>query len=331
MATKNSHHEQRVWSMVFRLKPLDLDSIHEHIYDRYTLLESLADGLSQDLGIHQRDEVIQLDIEPPITTKTRGKRKAQKKLQPYNFTIKQSIAGLNSSSNNNSTTGYVLWSTTPIFAQWLLYDSNALPLREETANTNIPAVFSGSKSTAVVELGSGIAGILPIVLGDHVDHYLCTDQKGILNKLKYNIEENLLQFNNRYCVSDFLHLDISNHDQQRKTTRLEVMELDWEKFNNTTSQAPLTRISQECSIVYIVAMDVIYNDFLIDPFLKTLNQLRNSYLNDGLTTHCLIGLHLRAQDIVETFLEKAILEYNLPICSVEDPYLERTRVSLYYI
>ncbi|GAV55275.1 hypothetical protein ZYGR_0AS05990 [Zygosaccharomyces rouxii] len=318
--------------MVFRLRPLDLDNIHEHIFDRYTLLESLANGLSQDLGIHQRDEVVQLDIEPPIPTKAKGKRKAPKDLQPYNFTIRQSITGLNSSSNDNSTTGYVLWSTTPTFAQWLLYDANASPLREEDTDTNIPTIFSGLKSTAVVELGSGIAGILPIVLGDHVDHYVCTDQKGILNKLKYNIEENLLQFNRRRCVSEFLHLELpSNEDQQRKSTRLEVMELDWEKFNGTNPHTPLTRISQECSTVFIVAMDVVYNDFLIGPFLKTLSQLRNYYLNQGLTTRCLIGIHLRAQDIVETFLEKAILDYDLPVCSVEDPFLEKTRVSLYYI
>ncbi|CAR28866.1 ZYRO0F13772p [Zygosaccharomyces rouxii] len=318
--------------MVFHLKPFDVDNIHEHIFDRYTLLESLADGLSQDLGIHQRDEIVQVDIEPPITTKVKGKRKASKGLQPYNFTIRQSIAGLNSSSNANSTTGYVLWSTTPTFARWLLYDGNALPLREEDTDTSIPAIFSGSKSTAVVELGSGISGILPIVLGDQVDHYVCTDQKGILSKLKYNIEENLLQFNRRRCISEFLQIEPpSNEDQQRRNTRLEIMELDWEKFNGPTAQTHLTRISEECSTVHIVAMDVIYNDFLIDPFLKTLNHLRNYYLNEGLITHCIVGIHLRAQDVVEAFLERAILEYNLPICSVEDPFLEKTRVSLYYI
>lgn len=321
--------------MVFHLKSLDLDDIHEHIFDRYTLVESLADGLTQDLGIQQRDEIVQVDIEPPpITTKVKGKRKAQRELKPYNFTIKQSIAGLNSTSNGNSTTGYVLWSTTPTFAQWLLYDANASPLREEDNDTNIPAIFSGSKSTAVIELGSGISGILPIVLGDHVDNYVCTDQKGILNKLKYNIEENLLQFNRRRCYSDFLGLEApsSDEEQQRKNIHLEIMELDWEKFEmNTINQNHLVRIGQECSVVHIVAMDVIYNEFLIDPFLKTLSQLRNYYINEGVTAHCLIGIHLRAQDIVETFLEKAIIEYNLPICSVQDPHLEKTKISLYYI
>lgn len=318
--------------MVFQLKPLNADNIHEHIFDRYTLLESLADGLSQDLGIFQRDENVQLDIEPPLITRAKGKRKNSQSLQPYNFTVRQSIAGLNSSSNDNSTTGYVLWSATPTFAQWLLYDINALPLREENDDSSIPAIFSGSKSTAVVELGGGIAGILPIILGDHVDYYMCTDQRGILGRLKYNIAENLLQFNKRRCISESLQLEPSQmDDRQRKNVCLEILELDWEKFNNIPNHSCFTKIAQDCSVIHIIAMDVIYNDFLIKPFLKTLTILRNYYLDRGLTVRCLIGIHLRAQDTVEAFLEMTLFEYNLPICSLEDPFLDKTKISLYYI
>ena len=45
----------------------------------------------------------------------------------------------------------------------------------------------------ILELGAGISGILPVILGNFVDVYVSTDQRGILTKLKHNIIENLSQ------------------------------------------------------------------------------------------------------------------------------------------
>lgn len=327
--------------MPFQLQPLDAESVHEHIFERYTLLESLSDELSQDLGIYDKKEVVHVDLEPPTPAKRKGKN--SKTPQSYNFTIEQSLSSLYSSSNNNSTTGYVLWSTTPVFAQWLLYDANASTLRHgghaEILGTSlhhiVPALFSENECTGIVELGGGISGILPITLGNHVAHYICTDQRGILNKMKYNICENLLQLNRRRCTST--SLDIEQPDDEEEppgnTVNLEVMLLDWEKFElKDCKRYPyLQGIAQNTSTVYIIAMDVIYNDYLIDPFLKTLSQLRDFYIHKGLKVHCLLGMHLRAQDMLAEFLERAVLQYNLPVNHIVDSFLESTRFSLYYI
>ncbi|AQZ15895.1 RKM5 (YLR137W) [Zygosaccharomyces parabailii] len=333
--------QKRKRTMPFQLQPLNVDNIHEHIFERYTQLVSLSDEVSQDLGIHQKTNIVHVDIEPPLHA--RNKREKLNCLESYNFIIEQSLSGLYSSSNGNSTTGYVLWSTTPAFIQWLLYDPNAYELRKggsvKTIGTSIarsiPAMFSGKQSTGIVELGSGVSGILPVILGNHVDYYICTDQRGILNKMKHNIRENISQLNRRHCLSQSMGIT-SGEDREEpagNAVNLEIMLLDWEKFQlkDGTCYPDLYFLAQKSSTVYIVAMDVIYNDFLIDPFLKTLSQIRDYFIQKKMQTHCLIGIHLRAEDMVANFLEKAVLQYRLPVNHVVDSFLESTRFSLYYI
>ncbi|CDH10461.1 probable Ribosomal N-lysine methyltransferase 5 [Zygosaccharomyces bailii ISA1307] len=327
--------------MPFQLQPLDIDNIHEHIFECYTQLASLSNEVSQDLGIHQKTNIVHVDIEPPDPT--RYKREKLNCPEPYNFIIEQSLPGLYSSSNGNSTTGFVLWSTTPAFIQWLLYDPNASELRiggsvktiGSSIARSIPAMFSGKQSTGIVELGGGVSGILPVILGNYVDYYICTDQRGILNKMKHNIRENILQLNRRRCFSQSMGINSTEDEEELagNAVNLEIMLLDWEKFKlkDNACYPHLYCLAQKSSTVYIVAMDVIYNDFLIDPFLKTLSQIRDYFIQKKLQTHCLIGIHLRAEDMVSDFLEKAVLEYRLPLNHVVDPFLESTRFSLYYI
>ena len=312
----------------------------------------------------------------------------------FNFIIDQSLTSLNSSKdNNNSTTGYVLWSITPFFIKWLLYEPTAEPFRSGISNYPLKGESLGEKemdtltimdnpciqipsilnlcsvhnkeidrnstddcNKCVIELGSGISGILPIVLGNYVDYYVGTDQRGILPKLKYNIKENCSQVTLRDIYSKSLNLkpcddsisvleENSRYNEKREIKKprlnLEIECIDWETFkldNKTISNVypSLATIKQiEKKTVYIIAMDVIYNDFLIKPFLNTIKQLRDYYLEgdkNGLTNVViLIGVHLRSQEVVTTFLEHAIEKKTWTVYSIDILEWKTSRFNLYMI
>ncbi|CCF59629.1 hypothetical protein KAFR_0H02200 [Kazachstania africana CBS 2517] len=350
--------------MVFQLVKLGEDTIFDHVFDRYTELEKNFDNLKQDLGIEDREkrELI-IDIDPPeqlkVTTKMKRKRKTKQnghiaqssaKLDSYTLNIEQSITSLYSSKDNaNSTTGYVVWSTTPFFLKWLLYSSAAEPLRTpmdvstvegNTSGTiRVPPLLGsnigGRDKIGVIEMGTGIAGILPVTLGNYADTYICTDQKGIIPRLKSNIRRNLEQLNRRKCVSHALNIDeVEEYTQQNNVEdrvdglRLEIAALDWENFDTNVLQAHFEGINT----IYILAMDVIYNEYLIDPFLKCLTTIRSHFQKTpAVKIQCLIGIHLRSHDILASFLEQALIKYNLPIHYVADETLDSSRFCIYFI
>lgn len=376
---------------------LDESSLYEHIFERYVQLENGIDELKQDLGIQNRhDNQIEINIEPwenmlkkegTQTNRKTGrvlrKRRNHKNNEitdtciienTFNLAIDQSITSLSSSKdNNNSTTGYVLWSITPFFIKWLLYSPSGEVFRSgikdipiiyskddeqkidnDVTAMNIPSLLntknqSGGK-VSVVELGSGISGILPITLGNYVDKYIATDQRGILNKLKENITGNMSQLPLRSVKSVTLGIDDtpksdnSNDDELVVTARrikprlsLEVQSIDWETFKlNQTTQSTLYPYLEEikhegAGTVYVLAMDVIYNDFLIKPFLETIKQIQAYYTDSQQTVVCLVGIHLRSQDVVTSFLEQAVIEEELNVFSVDTPEWEHSRFNLYMI
>lgn len=355
--------------MSFHLRKLDEDSLYEHVFDRYVKLENNVELLKQDLGIQDRSQTqLEVNIEPghkqdiPNVTehssnKIRGRRKKTKKddRDVYNLTIDQSLTSLNSTrDNNNSTTGYVMWSITPFFINWLLYSIEAGPLRHggtvsifDSDNTDafVPAMINNSETgkNGIIELGSGICGILPVVLCNYLDHYVVTDQKGIIPKLKLNIESNLSQISKRALNCSQLNLvheqtehnaDEKNPSRTKRACQLDIVGLDWEKFslNDTTLQRlyPFLQTLQTNDAIYIVAMDVIYNEYLIDSFLSTVSQLYQHYRIQDVAVHFLMGLQLRSQDVVTRFLEKAVIELTLPLCVVESTVWQDSRYALYY-
>lgn len=359
--------------MAFQLVRLDEDSLYEHIFERYVELERHTATLKQDLGIQQRDaSTLEIDIEPPepsdevVRVKKSGRRRrkgdrpaedegARTYDERYSVVVEQSLSNLNSSvSNNNSTTGYVLWSSTPFFLRWLLYSAEAQPFRNgnvavevEGASEDtiiVPGMYSGAQGdVGILELGTGISPLLASVLCNHVSGYVCTDQRGILNKLKQNLRENVSQITRRRCVS--ASLDIENEPEgaileeleepsrarRKPTVRLEVQELDWEKFSADVPHPYLDQLATECETVYILAMDVIYNEYLIGPFLRTLSALRDLFGKKQTRVRCLVGVHLRSQDIATRFLEQAVVEYELPVHSIRGAAIDQSRYALYLV
>nr|A7TTV0.2 RecName: Full=Ribosomal lysine N-methyltransferase 5 [Vanderwaltozyma polyspora DSM 70294] len=321
------------------LLQLDEESLYDHIFERYTLLTSNNDSLKQDLGIVDRTvSKITIDIDQFDFNNKKSNNDF------YSIEINQPITSLNSSSvNNNSTTGYVVWSTTPFFTRWLIFHSNAsifrnggsIELIDQDDELKLPPMFSNS--VGLLELGSGIAGILPVTLGNFVGSFIATDQIGILSTLKTNILENLSQLNRKIVTSRSLNLNLDVDEStllKRSLLSLECLPLDWELFDikDTTKLDPaLLSLFKEKETIYVLAMDVIYNEYLIESFLSTIQNLKSLAFKFNVNLNCLIGIQLRSEEVTTLFLEKAIIDYEMKVYYIQDNILESSRFSIYMI
>lgn len=309
---------------------LDAEKIYEFVFDRYIDLEARADHLAQDLGIASRREAtVEIEIRPDSSFH-------EKSNDIYYLNIEQSLTSLNSSKdNNNSTTGYVLWTTSIFMAKWLLYNKNARILIKggTLPNLKIDSMFQrkqDARKRCIVELGTGISPMFPVIFSNYVDKYVATDQRGILSKLRHNIEENQSECNKRVLKSSTLQLSGLLHRTEEECN-LDVTDLDWELFKPTGKHASTTLNCPEGSHVTLLAMDVVYNDFLIKPFLQTLDELYNWYESQKCTVSSIIGIQLRAQDVVEKFIEDAVIEKGFKVYNLDDEELSQSRYILLYI
>ncbi|KAI4721158.1 hypothetical protein E4T48_02544 [Aureobasidium sp. EXF-10727] len=231
-----------------------------------TFLLFSQDIPSQNLGI--------IDSQAPLLDLSIG---------PRDLSIKQSPAVLNS-ARGGGTTGAVVWKVTPRFAEWLVSPTNIL------AQHGIV-----SAQSSVLELGSGIAGIVPLTLAPLVQQYIATDQVYALKLLKENIDQNTAP----------MQSGVKNKKSSKKTSPLpssniQVLSLDWEtddvdsflKSNNAPEGVDM-----------VVACDCIYNYALIKPFVQTCVDVCRTR-TDERPTVCVIAQQLRQPDVFEEWLEE---------------------------
>ena len=153
-------------------------------------------------------------------------------------------------------------------------------------------------SSKVIELGSGVTGVVLLALAPLVGQYTATDQQYILQHLTRNIEANAhpLQSNKRKAA-------------HRKRTRIQegvgapdqrnwiVQRLDWETDS-------VVGISDAKDTSVVVAIDCIYNEALIEPFVRTCADICRFRSNeDSAPTICVIGQQLRSEDVFEEFMK----------------------------
>ncbi|AEY98643.1 FAGL174Wp [Eremothecium gossypii FDAG1] len=315
---------------MLQLCPLDEDTLYTHVYERYVELDRHAETLAQDLGIHASDaETLVVDIAPAQPTKSSD---------TYSLTVSQSLASLRSSTvNNNSTTGYVLWSGTPFFLCWLLYAPSAAPLRDggrvpvtdsAAQFLQLPPLFSApARPVCVVELGSGAAGVAAIVLANYVDRYLVSDQKAILKPLRANLLANISEVSRRTVCSKQTP-ELSSNRRTPARCELELIALDWERI----ATVPAALRPTDAAHVHVIALDVVYNDFLIPPLLTAIKRLLRWYADEhAVKATAYVLVHLRAQDILQTFLEHAIIDLRLRCYYMDEERLRSSRFALYYV
>lgn len=221
---------------------------------------------SQNLGI--------IDSQSPLLDLSIGSR---------DLSIKQSPAVLNS-ARGGGTTGAVVWKVTPRFAEWLTSPGNIL--------------FEHgilSEDSTVLELGSGIAGIVPVTLAPLVQQYIATDQVYALKLLKENIEQNSAS-----TKAAGRGKKTPKKKDSGSRSNLQVLALDWEtddveSFLKTSSAAE--------GVDLVIACDCIYNYALIKPFVQTCVDICTLRAGQRPTV-CVIAQQLRQPDVFEEWLEE---------------------------
>lgn len=231
-----------------------------------TFLLFSQDIPSQNLGI--------IDSQAPLLELTVG---------PRDLVIKQSPAVLNS-TREGGTTGAVVWKVTPRFSEWLIAPGNILTQHDIV-----------SPQSTVLELGSGIAGIVPITLAPLVKHYLATDQVYALKLLKENVEQNM-----PHEMADKRIKQVGKRVKPEPLHDLQVLSLDWEA-DDVESFLKTNKTSE--GVDMLIACDCIYNYALIRPFVQTCVDTCRMRSGDRPTV-CVIAQQLRQPDVFEEWLEE---------------------------
>ena len=210
--------------------------------------------------------------------------------------IRQSPSIL-SSNREGGTTGAVVWKVTPLFAQWITSDSNVL-FRSSSLD----------KSSVVLELGSGISGIIAITLACRVGRYIATDQEYVFRLLKANIEDNSPTGKSSGSgVAERHGKAPANSASASARDRIEVLALDWELSSVSSLPTIMGSYSADVSKVIsaIIACDCIYNEALVTPFVRTCADICHLAYADSARkpTWCLVAQQLRSSMVFETWLK----------------------------
>jgi hypothetical protein len=195
------------------------------------------------------------------------------------FTLTQS-PGLLQSDREGGTTGAAVWATSVRVAQWIADPENALFKHNVLGQTS-----------SVLELGSGISGVVGLVL---------TDQQYTLKLLKENVTANIITASTtkgKKQTKGSSHKDVSSN--------IVIEPLDWE----TDSIAPfLASNGLTTGVDVVLACDCIYNYALIEPFTQACADIcrvrqQASELDELQPTVCVVAQHLRQPDVFEEWAE----------------------------
>ncbi|USW54240.1 Putative lysine methyltransferase [Septoria linicola] len=237
----------------------EIQDVDEEVYDLFSQSSSL-----EDLGmLNSKTAVLDVNI------------------AGRDFEITQS-PGLLESQREGGTTGAAVWQSTVRCAEWM----------ETTDNVLFTSAVLNSEST-VLELGAGISGILPCILGPKVDKFVCTDQAYTLKALQSNITSNT-------------RATRSSSKSKRSDTNVRVLPLDWET-DDASSFLHSNGLSPGPDM--IIACDCIYNYALIRPFVQTcadLSKARRVALEaaemPSVPTLCIVVQQLRQAEVFEQWV-----------------------------
>ncbi|KAF7198297.1 Ribosomal lysine N-methyltransferase 5 [Pseudocercospora fuligena] len=198
------------------------------------------------------------------------------------FEIAQS-PGLLQSQRDGGTTGAAVWQSTFRFAEWLASPENVL-WQSGLLNAE----------TTTLELGCGIAGLVPGVLNGKVRRTVSTDQTYILKTLKENLANNNIASQSFKAKAGKKHASPSS--------QVDIFSLDWEKDD---VGSVMRENGLDSGVNVLLACDCIYNYALIEPFIQTCKDicsLRTSKDQSLFPTAVVIVQQLRQPEVFEQWL-----------------------------
>lgn len=203
------------------------------------------------------------------------------------FTIKQS-PGILQSNRAGGTTAAAVWRTSVHFSEWLGSTTNRL-FQDGILHANSP----------VIELGSGISGLVPSMLASRVGRVLATDQPYALKLLQDNVHSNPVKSSAR-------NTSHRKRESQRAANNIDILPLDWEEDD---IQDFLRSNSLEDGVDAVIVCDCVFNYALIQPLVQTCNEICNARSTHEHTTGqtvgpslCILAQQLRQPDVFESWL-----------------------------
>ena len=226
------------------------------------------------------------------------------------FTIKQS-PGLLQSKRAGGTTGAAVWKVCVHFSEWLGTSTNPL-FRDGLLDT----------SSVVIELGSGISGLVPSMLSPRVRKVIATDQQYAIRLLLENIQANQTKSKPVKACKTTIGI-------QPRTNNIEVLPLDWEEDD---VKAFLRSRSFENGVDAVVVCDCVFNYALIQPLVQACIDISSARSNDERDlrkmtkpTLCIVAQQLRQPDVFESWLRAFMAAFHvwrLPDSMVTDALSE---------
>ena len=153
----------------------------------------------------------------------------------------------------------------------------------------------------MLELGCGVSGILALAVAPRVHRYIATDQEYVFKLLKQNLENNTSQSRPKAKAKSRAKSRANAHSEDtQRTSNIDVLALDWEISDLNSLPQALGIPSQDPSIDLLLACDCIYNEALIEPFVRTCAELCRS--SSSGPTFCVIAQQLRSHEVFEAWL-----------------------------
>lgn len=204
------------------------------------------------------------------------------------FKLSQS-PGILQSTRGGGTTGAAVWRSSILLAEWLAWPQN-------------PLLATGSVHS-ILELGSGISGLVPLVVASKVHRVAATDQAYVMKALQANIAAN-----ETGPVSKQKRKSgrAKNSEPKEQRSQIEVFALDWIE-DDIASVLSANQVAGGVDLV--VACDCVYNYALIDPLVQTCVDICKMRLREvgedppAQPTLCVIAQQLRQPEVFEQWLE----------------------------
>ncbi|KAK0663719.1 Diaminohydroxyphosphoribosylamino-pyrimidine deaminase [Lasiodiplodia hormozganensis] len=205
------------------------------------------------------------------------------------LTIAQS-PGLLTSNRALGSTGAVVWKVTPLFAEWLASEDNVL-FRSHALTPH----------STVLELGCGVAGIVPLALAPRIGRYVATDQDYVLKLLKQNVAQNTSLPSSRRAKPQKPRANPGG----ASAGNIETLTLDWERDSVAALPQQLNQqsdASDDVGVDAVIACDCIYNEALIEPFNSTCAEICALRAKGSRPTFCIIAQQRRTYEVFEQWL-----------------------------
>ena len=135
----------------------------------------------------------------------------------------------------------------------------------------------------MLELGAGVSGLVALGTAPRVQHYVATDQEYVMKLLRRNVTENLSVFlaparvQNQPRAKQKKHTQPASGGGKGGTSNITLLPLDWDNSSISSLPShlppPHHPQSQTQALAAIFALDCIYNESLIPPFVRTCVEL----------------------------------------------------------